>query len=130
MASLNSVRNKVVRTVVGAGAAGALALILVSPAQAQQYGCVQEPCSFNSIPTTPPSSPTTPGPTTTTTIGPEVEGENIEAVEPVVDAEQVSSDELPFTGVEVGGLVLLGGGLIAGGIALSVASRRRAHPES
>jgi hypothetical protein len=46
---------------------------------------------------------------------------------PKVLAETVaSSDTLPFTGVEVGGLVLLGGGLLVGGLVLSGAARRKA----
>jgi hypothetical protein len=136
MASLRSVRSKVVGATVGAAAAGAMALILASPAHAV-YGCADlnsggTACGQSSIPTVPTTAPATTTTTvaTTTTLGAVVQGEVVEAAPAAVAPTQVSSDTLPFTGVEVGGLVVLGGGLIAGGVFLSMAARRKGEPQS
>ena len=129
MASLSSMRSKVVGATVGAAAAGAMALLLASPAHAV-YGCEDlqsggTACSQTFIPTTTTTTTTTP-----TTLGAVVKGETVEATPAAVAPAAVESDTLPFTGVEVGGLVVLGGGLIAGGVFLSMAARRKAQDPS
>src|SRR4051794_12943548 len=136
MASFRSVRSKVVGASVSAAAAGAMVLLLATPAHAT-YGCDDLQSGGSACTTAPtgpttPTTPTTATPTTATPTTPAaaVEGESVVAPPAAVAPEAAGNDQLPFTGVEVGGLVVLGGGLIAGGIFLSVAARRKAHDQS
>jgi hypothetical protein len=89
------------------------------------YGCVNfQGCTPPNVTTTTSSSSTTTAATTTTL---KVLGESVEQNPPAAKAAVQSNSDLPFTGIEVGALVVLGGGLIAGGVALSLAARRKVH---
>jgi hypothetical protein len=139
MASVKSVRTKAGRIAVGLAATGAVAFFATGAAHAETpanegspYPLPECVSCVTVIPTTIVPATTTPAPTTEpaplATSGATVLGETIVKPDAVAVAPD-SSSTLPFTGVEVGGMVVLGGGLIAGGIALSMAGRRKAHEE-
>ncbi|MCU1345902.1 MAG: hypothetical protein JWL70_2168, partial [Acidimicrobiia bacterium] len=93
MATMSSVRSKIVGATVGAAAAGAMTLFLAAPASDYTTPCVSG-CSQDSLPTTP-TTPTTVAPTTTagittTTAASAVEGKTLEAQPPAVLPAQVS----------------------------------------